>query len=253
MSLYRQIAAQLRAQIESGEIGPGERLPPETKLMAQYTAGRNTVRLATALLRNEGLVKAVPGRSGGIFVRDRRVLTFHAVKAEDPGAPYAETDAWHADVQAQGLVPEQRFECRMVRLPADIAARLGEEPSASAVLRRCVRLVDGHPSSVQDSYYPRWLSNEVPELLSPENIPIGTTRLLADRGHVQVGYLDHVSARMPTPDEVKLLDLIDGTPVLIKIRTACTRDRAVRVTTEVMAAHSNQIEYEIGDVSAARA
>jgi GntR family transcriptional regulator len=42
--MYRQIADDLRAKIESSEIGPGDQLPTETELMDQYEASRNTVR-----------------------------------------------------------------------------------------------------------------------------------------------------------------------------------------------------------------
>ena len=92
----------------------------------------------------------------------------------------------------------------------------------------------------------------MPELLSPTDIAKGTTRLLAQRGFVQVGYLDHDSARMPTPEEAEILDIGPGTPVLVKVRTACTATRIVRVTIEVMVGETNIIEYEIGDVATIR-
>ena len=120
------------------------------------------------------------------------------------------------------------------------------------MLRRCVRSVNGHPSSIQDTYYPSWLADEVPELRSPTDIKPGTTILLAGRGHEQVGYLDHNSARMPTPEEAELLAVGPGTPVLVKISTACTTRRVVRVTVEVMIGDTNRVEYEIGDVTVIR-
>lgn len=75
---YRQIASELRDQIVSGVWREGDRLPTEPQLQEQYGASRNTVRDATALLINEGLVHRVPGRSGGMIVRRRVTLTFHA-------------------------------------------------------------------------------------------------------------------------------------------------------------------------------
>jgi GntR family transcriptional regulator len=246
---YRAVAAKLRAEITSGHLKPGDKLPPEPKLVEQFGCSRDTVRDATKLLIQEGLVERVPGRAGGMVVRERLMLIFHASYAEKPGAPRSEADSWATDVRAQGLDPSQDFECRMVTLPGDIALRLAEPEGAPAVLRRCVRQVNGRPSSIQDSYYPMWLANEVPDLLSPTDIPEGTTTLLAQRGHVQVGYLDHNTARMPAPDEVNLLQIGPGTPVLVKIRTACTAGRVVRVTVEVMAGDSNTVEYEIGDIA----
>ena len=249
---YRQVASALRAEITSRRLKPGDKLPTEPQLVERFGVSRDTVRDATKLLIEEGLVERVPGRSGGMVVRERLALTFHASYAEQPGKPRPESDAWFTEVQQQGLTPTQDLECRNITLPDDVALRLGEPEGSPGVLRRCIRYVNGHPSSIQDSYYPNWLADEVPELRSPTDIPIGTTILLAERGHVQVGYLDHNSARMPTPDEADLLQIGPGTPVLVKVRTACTTDRVVRVTVEVMVGDTNRVEYEIGDVAAIR-
>ena len=63
---YQQIADRLRAQIANGVLEPGERLPSEPDLAADYDASRNTVRLAIALLINQGLVVSRQGL--GTFV-----------------------------------------------------------------------------------------------------------------------------------------------------------------------------------------
>jgi GntR family transcriptional regulator len=55
-ALYVQLAAILRAQIESGELRPGDQLPSETVLTQRYGLARNTVRAAIKVLRDEGLV-----------------------------------------------------------------------------------------------------------------------------------------------------------------------------------------------------
>jgi GntR family transcriptional regulator len=63
---YQQIADRLRGQIGSGVLEPGERLPSEPDLATEYDASRNTVRLAIALLINQGLVVSRQGL--GTFV-----------------------------------------------------------------------------------------------------------------------------------------------------------------------------------------
>lgn len=59
---YRQIAGDIRAAIESGELAPGQRIPTETELIEAYEVARTTVRRAVALLREDGLVVTVPQR-----------------------------------------------------------------------------------------------------------------------------------------------------------------------------------------------
>lgn len=124
---------------------------------------------------------------------------------------------------------------------------MGVEADSDAVVRRCVRYVNGHPSSVQVTYYPMDLCREVPDLLSPHDIPQGTTRLLAERGHVQVAFDDEITAAMPGPEESALLDLPAGTPVLRWVRTGFTERRPVRVSVSAFAGDRNKLGYTIGD------
>jgi DNA-binding GntR family transcriptional regulator len=66
---YRSMATELRALIESGDLGPGDALPSESALAAQYGVARGTARHALAELEGAGLVESVHGK--GRFVRDR--------------------------------------------------------------------------------------------------------------------------------------------------------------------------------------
>jgi GntR family transcriptional regulator len=245
---YRQIASELRSQIVSGALREGDRLPTEPQLQEKHGVSRNTVRDATALLVHEGLVQRVPGRGGGMLVRRKVTLTFHAHRAEMPAQPTAETDAWRSEVAAQGYEASQEFSLMIQSLPPDLAERLHVESGSDAVLRRCVRYINGQPSSLQDTYYPMDLAEEVRELLSPRDIPQGTTKLLAERGHRQTAYYDEYVSRMPTPEEANLLGLQPGTTILLHVRTGYTEKRPVRVSFNVLAGDRNQIVTTHGDV-----
>jgi DNA-binding GntR family transcriptional regulator len=63
---YRRIAEDLRCQISSGELAPGQRVPSEAELMRRYGVSRGTARQGLALLEAAGLVRAVHGK--GRFV-----------------------------------------------------------------------------------------------------------------------------------------------------------------------------------------
>ncbi|MEU1813479.1 GntR family transcriptional regulator [Micromonospora aurantiaca (nom. illeg.)] len=243
---YRKVAAELRELITSGALRVGDRLPTEPNLQERFGVSRNTVRDATALLVNEGLVESVPGRGGGMVVRKKVTLTFHAHRAEMPG-PTAETDAWRSEVEQQGYLASQDFKLTIEALAPDLADRLHVVPDSSAVLRQCVRYVNGEPSSVQNTYYPMDLANEVQELLSPRDIPQGTTRLLAERGYLQLSYYDEYVSRMPTPEEASLLRLQPGTPVLLHIRTGYSINRPVRVSINVFSGDRNRVVSTHGD------
>lgn len=66
--LHRQLADALRAQILSGELPPGQRLPSELRLEQEANVNRTTVRQAVAILRGEGLVETRHPK--GTFVRE---------------------------------------------------------------------------------------------------------------------------------------------------------------------------------------
>jgi GntR family transcriptional repressor for pyruvate dehydrogenase complex len=65
---YEQIAGQLRDLIIDGQLGPGQRLPSEAALAAQFGASRPTVREALRVLSSQNLVRTSKGTTGGSFV-----------------------------------------------------------------------------------------------------------------------------------------------------------------------------------------
>ena len=60
---YEEIAAEVRASIESGAYGMQGKLPSERWLGRSFRAHRNTIRQALAILEGEGIVTSV-GKSG---------------------------------------------------------------------------------------------------------------------------------------------------------------------------------------------
>jgi GntR family phosphonate transport system transcriptional regulator len=71
VSLWRQIADRIRADIASGLYDASGMLPPETVLAQAFAVNRHTVRAALAALAQEGIVKASQGRGTMIERRDK--------------------------------------------------------------------------------------------------------------------------------------------------------------------------------------
>ena len=61
------IAEQIRTAIVTGQIIPGERLPPERELAEQFGVSRVTVRDALRVLEAMGLIEVKVGARGGAF------------------------------------------------------------------------------------------------------------------------------------------------------------------------------------------
>jgi GntR family transcriptional regulator len=246
--LYRRIAAELRDAITRGQLQPGSQLPTEQELGDRYRVSRNTVRLALGLLANEGIITSTPGR--GTFVRDRVTLTYHASRAEAADRPDDwHTDAYFTEVRQQGRQPSQTFDIRIDPASLEVAQRLRVEEGQGVVVRRMIRYVDGEPWSIQDSSYPMDIAQQC-GLLVARDLPHGTVRAMADHGHVEVGYRDEITTRMPTPEEAGTLDLGTGVPVLSYVRTAYSKERPVRLTETIFAGDRNRLVYELGQLDA---
>lgn len=64
----------LRAMIFSGELGPGDKLPPERDLGARLGISRMTLRLALKALESTGYITTTRGSRGGSRVADQDAL-----------------------------------------------------------------------------------------------------------------------------------------------------------------------------------
>ena len=60
--VYVQVADHIAARIKAGELTPGARLPAERDLATEYGVAYDTVRRATAVLRDRGLIITIVGR-----------------------------------------------------------------------------------------------------------------------------------------------------------------------------------------------
>lgn len=65
-----EVVKQVQEAIFSGELEPGDRLPPERELAEQFGLSRMSVRDALRTLESSGLVEIKVGSNGGAFIRE---------------------------------------------------------------------------------------------------------------------------------------------------------------------------------------
>jgi DNA-binding FadR family transcriptional regulator len=65
---YEQVADQLLDMINSGALKPGDRLPSEAELAADFGVSRTTVREAMRILATRNLIQTRKGMAGGHFI-----------------------------------------------------------------------------------------------------------------------------------------------------------------------------------------
>jgi GntR family transcriptional repressor for pyruvate dehydrogenase complex len=62
---YERIVEQVEDALASGDLVPGQRLPSERELVAQFAVSRSTVREALRVLESNGVVRSRPGDPHG--------------------------------------------------------------------------------------------------------------------------------------------------------------------------------------------
>ncbi|MGD8682801.1 MAG: GntR family transcriptional regulator [Chloroflexota bacterium] len=140
--LYRQIQADLRERVATGELRPGSQVETEQELMARYGVSRATVRQALSGLVAEGLLEIRRGR--GTYVHgaalEHRLGGFYTFSRE---------------IERHGMTPSTRVRDIGV-VPADdtVADGLGLARGTPVVALSRVRLADDEPIVTETSYLP---------------------------------------------------------------------------------------------------
>ncbi|GAA4670710.1 myo-inositol degradation transcriptional regulator [Streptomyces youssoufiensis] len=200
--LYFQLAQQLEAAIEQGELAPGSLLGNEIDLAGRLGLSRPTVRQAIQSLVDKGLL-----------VRRRGVGT--QVVHSQVKRPL-ELSSLYDDLEAAGQRPATRVLRHTVQpATAQVAAALGVPEGADVVLVERLRLAHGEPMA--------HLRNHLPSgLLTLESAALeetGLYRLLRGAGITLHSARQTVGARAATADEAERLAESTGAPLLTMERT----------------------------------
>jgi DNA-binding FadR family transcriptional regulator len=76
--VFEDIASQIRSAILQGQLGPGDKLPPETELAHEFGVGRPAIREAMRTLEISGLINVRHGKQGGAYVQDGNLNSLRA-------------------------------------------------------------------------------------------------------------------------------------------------------------------------------
>ena len=257
--MYRQIAEDLREQIESGAIRPGQQLRTELELRDHYGASRNTVRDAIKWLTTLGLVETKPGQ--GTFVV-QKIDPFVTTLTADPKRPggnkvvapsadgYGEIDRSQPAGQRKLTVSDPQVEIQKAGDP--VAAQLQVAAGSQVVSRHQKRFIDGTPWSLQTSFYPMGFVLKADKLIEASDIPGGTVQYLADTlGLRQVGYRSRMLMRAPDTTEAYFFNLPqDGRVQVCEIfETGFDQTGTpMRLTVSIFPTDRNQFIVNVGDV-----
>jgi GntR family transcriptional regulator len=202
---------RLAAEIADGSPGPGERLGAERELAARLGVSRSTLRSALDALETAGAVHRVRGRSGGIFVSERRV---ERDLTSLTGLP--------AYLRRQGFQSGARvLSTATVGADAETAAAL-DVPEGTLVLEVVrVRLADEQPISLERARFP---ADRFPGLLDRSLSGSLYELLEAGYGLHPNEAEERVEVVGATAAEARVLQVRAGAPLVAIVRTAWSAD-----------------------------
>ena len=198
--LYDVIRDALRADIAAGRLRTFSRLPSEAALQSRFSVSRITVRRAVGELAREGLAFVVPGK-GWFVARPRAVQPLHSLQGLSEA------------MAAKGRSIRNRvLHVREEPAKADSAEWLRLPEGAPVTSIRRLRLLDGEPLSVEDTWLPVELGRRLAGMdLEGRDV---FAMLEGDLG-VRLGRADLViGAIAATLPHTTLLEVVEGAPLL---------------------------------------
>lgn len=209
----------------AGEFSPGVPLPSTPRLVERYGAANPTIQKALRSLKDEGFLYSQQGK--GVYVRNRQPFLVEV-------SPYF--------IPSPGGYSYDLLEVAEVRPPREATEALDLPSGGTAVVRRRLTRYRGEPVELDVSYYPAEIAAGT-ELADHRKIRGGAPRVLADLGHPQRHLVDRVSVRMPTTEEVELLDL-PNVPVIRQFRVIYSdNERPVEASVLIKGGHLYELLY----------
>ncbi len=130
--LSDEVGAALEKRIRSGALVPGERLPTEAQLGAQFAVSRAVVREAVARLKAEGLVESRQGV--GVFVTAHPSAAAFRMNAGAAATAHDARDVFELRLIVEAAAAERAA----VRRTPESLARIGEALAVMDAAMECV-------------------------------------------------------------------------------------------------------------------
>jgi GntR family transcriptional regulator len=198
---YRTIEQALRERIAG--LRPGDALPSDAELCAEFEVSRMTARSAMQRLAEEGLVLRLPGR--GSFV------------AEPPSHRRADRlISFSSEMTRRGRVPSSVIVDREIRPAWRAAAEdLRIREGHPVVYLRRVRCADGQPIALETTIL---VGQASPAVMAADLRHESLHAVLVAAGYGLRRGTATVTAGSATSEDMRLLDVARGTPMLVERR-----------------------------------
>ncbi len=205
LPLYYQLKAYIQEKIVSGSWKPGDRIPSESEIGAEFNISRTTTRQAIGELVSEGILN-----------RKHGVGTFVALPRIEKRI--TKLTGFTQDMRARGLKPSSRvLESQITKPPVHVSRELCISENEQVILMKRLRMADGEPMGIDIVYYPY---NRYAGLLDEDLTDKSLYELLQVKFNtVPTRSEMALSALACSPEYARHLEIPRGSPILQIERT----------------------------------
>lgn len=213
--LYMRLKLAFEAFIQTKQLQQGDALPSERDISDICGVSRVTVRRAIDALVEEGAL-----------VRRHGSGTFVAAPVARMDQPLSCATSFSEDMARRGMTASSMWLDRGIYLPSsDEMMSLGLTGNRKVARLKRLRLADGVPVALENATLP---SDILPD---PESVDLSLYAHLARLNARPVRAVQRISARLLTPEEVRLLAVPEGSAGLAVHRLAyLSSGRAIETT-----------------------
>ncbi|WP_420645848.1 GntR family transcriptional regulator [Candidatus Leptofilum sp.] len=211
---YIQARNALNAQIQAGELQPGNKLPSEDQLAVQFGVSRMTIRKSLDDLIAMGLIYRRHGV--GTFVSQSTVQRDHT-KLTD----------FFESCRRSGRTPEARLlKKEIIAADEEMAEALGLRVGDLLIRLATLRLVDGTPITYHDAYLPVQL---FPSLVEADEASLHLEsqhvwQMIEKMGFPVANVVERLEAQIADAHISSVLALSEGNPILYGERVLYSDD-----------------------------
>ncbi|RYM05672.1 GntR family transcriptional regulator [Sporolactobacillus sp. THM7-7] len=204
--IYYQIEKYIQELIEHKNLKPGDRIPSEREFTEQFHVSRMTVRQAVMNLVNAGVLVRLKGK--GTFVSGQKKIE-KALKG---------LNGFTEDMIRRGMKPGSRMlDFRKTIPERKIAGRLNLSEGEEVFAVKRTRFADDRPMAIETTYIPVYL---VPRM-TQEAANRSLYEYMEKVSGLTIDYADQsIEASLVSETEARLLDVPEGSPVLLIERCA---------------------------------
>ena len=210
---YARVKQFLRDELARGRWSPGELMPSEAELVAQFGVSRMTVNRALRELQADGLVDRVQG-AGTYAAQLHKVSSTLTIRD------------LHDEIEARGHHHRAEVHlCQAEKATAALAGQLGLRPGQRVFHTLIVHHEDGVPLQCEDRYVnpaaaPDYLDQDF-TLTTPTHYLFQVTALWRAQYSIE--------ASRPTAQEARLLGIGTDEPCLVVVRRTFSRTEPITI------------------------